>query len=312
MKKILILITVLIVVVVLAVVIVFAIHKSPTDQVGVNPDVPVIVPSGIVATQPVHLCFYGSSKTSSGLSDVSLATLNIEGSKVTGMFKYLPGEKDSKTVFFSGTVGPVDKMVMARTADVIWNVSAEGMEAKEQLRIMFGEGTAQAGFGEMVEGAAGVWNYKDVTKITYGQAMTDVSCDDVRIMAHADGHMCYAYHQEGTKDAPAAVDEYIDITATNALVKGTKKGYPKGPDMWDPYRGTISGNRSGDMINSIYNYTVEGSKGSESEIYQYIDGGIQKLRYPLIDKKGILTPDTSKPFSTINYKTIDCSTVPQP
>ena len=308
MKKILILIVTLIAVAVL--IIVFSAHKSPIYNV--DPNTAIIAKPDVVATQSARLCFYGSSKTSSGLSDVSLATLNIEGSKVTGMFKYLPAEKDSKTGSFSGTVGPVDKMAMVRTADVIWNVSAEGMEAKEQLRIMFGEGTAQAGFGEMVEGAGGVWNYKDVTKITYGQAMTDVSCEDVRIIAYADGRMCYAYHQEGTKDAPAAVDEYIDITATNALVKGTKKGYSKGPDMWDPYRGIISGNRSGDMINSIYNYTVEGSKGSESEIYQYIDGGIQKLRYPLMDKKGILTPDTSKPFSTINYKTIDCSTVPQP
>jgi hypothetical protein len=310
MRKILISIAVLVVTTVLVVVIVLAVHKSRINKT--DSDIATIAKPDIIATQSARLCFYGASKTSSGLSDVSLAVLNIEDNKVTGMFKYLPAEKDSKIGSFSGVVGPVDKMAMARTADVTWNVSAEGMEAKEQLRIMFGEGTAQAGFGEMVQGPDDIWNYKDVTKITYGQTMTDVSCDDVRIIAHADGRMCYSYHQEGTNDAPAAVDEYIDITAINTLVKGIKKGYPKGPDMWDPYRGTVSGSRSGDIIHLLFNYTVEGSKGAEAETYQYVAGGIQKLRYPLIDKKGVLTPDITKPFSTIDYKTVDCSTVPQP
>lgn len=138
-------------------------------------------PTSSEQAQSTKLCFYGATKTTSGLSDVSLAVLNLLGTQITGTFKYLPAEKDSKTGSFSGTVGAVDKTAMARTADVIWNVSAEGMTAQEQLRIVFGEGTAQAGFGEMVQGANNIWNYKDPAHLTYGQIMTDIDCNDSKI-----------------------------------------------------------------------------------------------------------------------------------
>lgn len=302
MKKILIPIAAVLVVAAAIAAIVFVPKKS-----SVNP--PVV--ASPVAANPVSLCFYGQSKTPSGLSDVSLAVLDIAGDRVTGSFKYLPAEKDSKAGSFSGTVGPVDRAAMARTADVVWNVSAEGTDAKEQLRIVFGEGTAQAGFGEMVRGADGVWNYKDASKLSYGQVMTDVACDDVRILQNADGRACYAYHQAGTKDEPAAVDEYLDIVSSNALVTGTKTGYPKGPDIWDTYTGTISGTRLNGTVRSEYSYVVEGSKGREEEIYEYVAGGIRKLRYPLSERKGVLVPDTAKPFVAAKYESVDCASVPK-
>ncbi len=175
MKKILILIAGVIVVAGIVLIVAFSLKKGSAST---HPQPPLTEGA---ATQPIKLCFYGATKTASGLSDVSLAVLNLSGTQVTGMFKYLPAEKDSKTGSFSGTVGAVDKIAMARTADVIWNVSAEGMTAQEQLRIVFGEGTAQAGFGEMVQGEHNIWNYKDPTHLNYGQIMTDIDCNDSKI-----------------------------------------------------------------------------------------------------------------------------------
>lgn len=133
----------------------------------------------VVTQQPIELCFYKEKKIAQALYDVSWIKMKLAGEKVTGEFYYLPAEKDRKTGTFEGTVGAVDKMAMARTADVWWNSMAEGMQNKEQLRIVFGEGNAQAGFGEMVDRGDGVYVYKDASKITYGESMTDVSCNDL-------------------------------------------------------------------------------------------------------------------------------------
>jgi hypothetical protein len=138
--------------------------------------------NNVVAINPIQLCFYKSTKTNSSFNDVSWLRLNLSGEKVTGEFNYLPAEKDKKTGTFEGTVGAVDKMAMARTADVWWSSMAEGMQNKEQLRIVFGEGNAQAGFGEMVDRGDGIYVYKDISKLSYGENMNDVGCDELNTL----------------------------------------------------------------------------------------------------------------------------------
>lgn len=146
-------------------------------------DVVVPAPAPVTAQVPIganvnsrNLCFYGDSKTKNNLHDVSWAKLNITGDNVTGEFNYLPAEKDKKIGKFEGKVGAVDKVAMARTADVMWKSMAEGMTVTEQLKIVFGEGTAQANFGEMVDRGDGVYVYKDESKLSFGQIMSDVDC----------------------------------------------------------------------------------------------------------------------------------------
>jgi hypothetical protein len=129
--------------------------------------------------QPLSLCFYHESKTTRGFYDRALLRLNIDGSNVTGEYRNLPAESDSKVGTFTGTVGPVDKIAMARTADVWWDSMAEGMRVTEQLKIVFGEGSAAARFGEMVDRGDGTYVYKDDSKLTNGFMMTDVACSDL-------------------------------------------------------------------------------------------------------------------------------------
>ena len=173
MKKILIYIGGLIIIAVIVVGIILTLNSKKTES--------VTTPPVVTTTSPISLCFYGATKTSNGLSDVSLVTMHINGNQVTGEFKYLPGEKDREVGTFSGTVGPVDKVAMARTADVWWDSMGEGMETKQQLKIIFGEGTAQAGFGEMTDRGDGVYVYKNPSTITYGQIMSDIDCNDSKL-----------------------------------------------------------------------------------------------------------------------------------
>jgi hypothetical protein len=138
-----------------------------------------VMPIYTTTPKTIPLCFYYEKSTSRGFYDRAWLKLNITGDNVSGEFKNLPAEKDSKVGTFTGTVGSVDKMAMARTADVWWDSMAEGMQVREQLKVIFGEGTAQAAFGEMTDRGDGVYVYKDPSKFTLGFPMSDVACSDL-------------------------------------------------------------------------------------------------------------------------------------
>lgn len=124
------------------------------------------------------LCFANYGPTNStGYSDKYTLSMLLTGNTAEGNLKLIPAEKDSKVGTFVGNVSAVDPIMMARTLDLIWNSTGEGMTNKEELSIIFGEGTASIGMGEMVESSNGVYVYKDKTKINYSLTLTDIACD---------------------------------------------------------------------------------------------------------------------------------------
>ena len=132
------------------------------------------------ATKPIELCFaqFGTPDEN-GFYDKYTLRLLLDGEKVTGELNFLPAEKDKKVGEIEGTVGAVDPKMMARKADLWWYSFAEGMNVKEELKIIFGEGIASIGFGEMKDRGDGVYVYKDPTKISYNLELTDVACGDL-------------------------------------------------------------------------------------------------------------------------------------
>ena len=122
-----------------------------------------------------------------------------------------------------------------------------------------------------------------------------------------DGRQCYTYSHNATADAPYTTSEFIDLTISGNSVRGTKTGTQSGPDMTNGYTGTIAGTLADNKITDAYAYTVEGSKNTEHEIYQAGLTGIDKLRYPLIDKfKNGLFPDTTKDYMIEHYARVEC------
>lgn len=143
---------------------------------------PVAVTPEPQPTQPVEMCYRYEKKMPSGFSDKALLKMTLTGTggtQVTGEYKNLPAETDSKVGTFTGTVGPMDPKISARTADVWWDSMAEGMRVTEQLKIVFGEGSAAAQFGEMVDRGDGTYVYKDTTKLTNGFQMSQVDCSEL-------------------------------------------------------------------------------------------------------------------------------------
>lgn len=133
------------------------------DDVTQNPNVN--------ATQ---MCYIWNTEA----GDKAQLSMDIRGEDVTGEFNWLPAEKDKKTGIFKGKISAVDPKTMARTITASWNVSAEGMTATEELRIIMGEGTANPGFGEMKEVGNGVFVYADPTKIDYSLNLSQTDCGD--------------------------------------------------------------------------------------------------------------------------------------
>lgn len=140
---------------------------------------PVSLP---VTANQAELCFgLFTPPNERGFSDKYTLHMLINNDKgtVTGELKFLPGEKDSKTGSFTGTVSAVDKTMMARTADIWWDTFGEGIRTTEQLRIIFGEGTASIGTGELVDRGDGTYVYKDPEHLEYGLKPSDVACSDL-------------------------------------------------------------------------------------------------------------------------------------
>ena len=61
--------------------------------------------------------------------------LDIDGGKVSGVYNFLPAQKDIKVGKFEGTVGLLNQNSMSRQASVFWDSFAEGMSVKEELKI---------------------------------------------------------------------------------------------------------------------------------------------------------------------------------
>jgi len=329
------------------------------------------------AKAPVEMCYQYSKETSRGYVDRVWLEMNITGDKgenVTGEYQTLLAEKDSKVGKFSGTIGVMDPKTSSRIADVWWNSLGEGMQVTEQLKIEFGEGSARALGGEMIDRGDGTYIYKDGTKLTPGIEMSQIDCERLKeqnlvekyvrenistivsekpvlggtwyatvvniipseksgtiVLTYEDGHIqkkgeftyvinngkltvtsmlsrtCYKYHQVATKNAPYAVDEYVDLSINGTKISGTKNGTQSGPDMTNGYTGTLDGTINNDLITAVYSYTVEGAKNKEKELYKIVPTGLEKMRYPLVEKGGMLVPDTSKEFKILSYIKADCS-----
>ena len=136
-------------------------------------------------TAPIELCFakFGDSADSEFEDKYTLRMVlerkGLEGEKVSGELRLLPAETDALVGKFEGTVSAVDKAVMSRTADLVWETEGEGMTAKQEMRIIFELMIAKLGFGEMILSEDGVYEYKDPAKVDYSLQLGAISCAEL-------------------------------------------------------------------------------------------------------------------------------------
>ncbi len=177
--------------VLLVVIVGLAYFANKKEVVAPDTSVVPVTPVPVVKnSKPIELCFakFGQPNTN-GYYDKYTLRLMLDGDKATGELNLLPAEKDRKTGDFKGTVGPVNGEMMARTANLWWYTVAEGMNTEEELKIIFGEGTASLGFGEMMDRGDGVYVYKDPKKVSFNLFLTDVACTDLDERVNVEGYL---------------------------------------------------------------------------------------------------------------------------
>lgn len=126
-----------------------------------------------------NLCFSFVQNKDNGLSDRYYLKLNIKDGNAVGDLSFLPSEKDSKTGPIEGDVIKPSEDMPASRANLWWTATAEGLTAKEELKIIFGNGTAAVGLGDMVEGGDGVYKYKSIPEIVYGLVLYETPCENL-------------------------------------------------------------------------------------------------------------------------------------
>lgn len=130
--------------------------------------------------------------------------------------------------------------------------------------------------------------------------------DKNKVLELKDGQQCYTFSHEATAEEPYTVNEFLDITISGKTVTGTKSGTQSGPDMTNGYVGSIVGTLDNNTITDVFSYMVEGAHNKEKEIYRANQTGIEKMRYPLLEEKGILVPDITKEFQILKYSRVGC------
>lgn len=124
----------------------------------------------------VEFCFYSKDKTKDGSYDKQFLYFVVDGGNVSGDYEFLPAQKDSKVGSFSGSVFGFDPAISGRKMDLIWETLAEGTTNKEQLFIVYGEGSAVAYFGEQIKNQDNILVYKDPNNIYPTSTMSQIDC----------------------------------------------------------------------------------------------------------------------------------------
>lgn len=91
-----------------------------------------------------------------------------KGDSISGIFNWLPYEKDKKISTFKGTI-------KGNSATAVGHYFSEGMEYHEELIFTITGNQAAVKFGEMIESDNGVWRYKNINKASV-QNLNKVTC----------------------------------------------------------------------------------------------------------------------------------------
>lgn len=102
------------------------------------------------------------------IRDTMIFTVERQGDNVSGVFNWLPQEKDKKTGTFKGTMKD-------NVGTVIYTYNAEGTEQKEELVFKIDEKEVAIKYGEMEE-VNGIWKLKNMEKADYTEALPRVDC----------------------------------------------------------------------------------------------------------------------------------------
>lgn len=141
--------------------------------------------------------------------------------------------------------------------------------------------------------------------------VTDQSVDQKTSFEFEEGKTyCFDYEQKADTKNPYAVTEHLQLRKEGDSLIGSKTGTQAGPNMTNGYSGTLKGTLSPGELFLVFDYTVEGAKNKELEIYNLEGVSVIKKRYPLSEGvyqgQKMLVPDQSLTFESLVYNPESC------
>ncbi len=130
----------------------------------------------IVNNEEKEFCYYKSTLSAGGFSDIAWLKVKEVGTLVSGEMRNLPAETDSKIGLFEGQIVEIGSFDNIKKANVIWDTLAEGMRTKEELVFEYGEQYAIAYFGEVIERSDGVYVFKNKDSLYPQEKMQKMDC----------------------------------------------------------------------------------------------------------------------------------------
>jgi len=113
-----------------------------------------------------EFCYYRSSASVPDYFDVAWLKIKENDNLVSGEFRNLPTETDSKIGLFEGKIVGFDEENKIKKTEVIWDTFAEGMFAKEELIIDYNDYYVITYFGELYNRGDDVYVFKDKNSVT--------------------------------------------------------------------------------------------------------------------------------------------------
>ncbi len=150
--------------------------KKDMVPVAVVPD----TNTEVKTIQKKEVCYFKETVGTQS-TDYAFTSINYDvNNKVHGLINWIPGEKDSLVGAYAGTVeksprtGGYDEKL-----NIIYTGAGEGIISKQQELILVGDNEIKTAIGEKEQDKDGIWRFKDLSKVTYENALPLVDCSVV-------------------------------------------------------------------------------------------------------------------------------------
>ncbi len=128
-----------------------------------------------------EMCYFKETKGEIN-SDFAFTSVkyNTDGTSVSGIINWIPGEKDSLVGAYSGNVlENTDMQDYPVKLDILYRARGEGILNTQQEIIIVGRDGIKTGIGEKYASTDGTYIFKDPAKLSYDNFLPVVDCASV-------------------------------------------------------------------------------------------------------------------------------------
>ena len=159
--------------------IIYFFNKKENSPLVAPPDTNAVVSSMI---EQGEVCYYKETMGEQ-TSDYAFTSINYgENGEVHGIINWIPGEKDSLVGAYTGMLESNNIEGYPLRLNVIYAGAGEGIVSYQQEIIIVGDSSRnniKTGIGEKYLDNDGVYKFKDINKLVFGNELPRIDCNSV-------------------------------------------------------------------------------------------------------------------------------------